>query len=68
MWHFFWIFSSLGLIIIIILQNPKAQAMGNQSQVFGGTRAAETIVSKITWVLTFLFFLFAIVICISEKC
>lgn len=57
-----WLFSSFFLILIVILQNPKAQAMGSQGQIFGGTRATEEFINKLTWVLALAFlFLTALV-------
>jgi protein translocase SecG subunit len=50
-----WTFSSFFLIIIIILQNPKAQSTSNQGQIFGGTRATEVGVYRVTWVLALIF-------------
>jgi protein translocase SecG subunit len=67
MLHTVWIVCSLALIFFIILHNPKSQGLGNQNQIFGVTRTAEENLTKITWVLTIIFFILTIVISISNN-
>ena len=67
MLHTIWIFCSLTLIFFIILHNPKSQGLGNQNQIFGVTRTAEENLTKVTWVLTIMFFILTIVISISNN-
>ena len=44
-----WFFCSIGLILSIMVHNPKSQGMIGQNQVFNGTRSAEETLDKITW-------------------
>jgi protein translocase SecG subunit len=67
MLHTIWIFCSVALIFFIILHNPKSQGLGNQNQIFGVTRTAEENLTKITWLLTIIFFILTIVISISNN-
>ena len=67
MLHTIWIFCSFALIFLIILHNPKSQGLGNQNQIFGVTRTAEENLTKITWLLTIIFFILTIVISISNN-
>ena len=52
-----WFFCSIGLILSIMVHNPKSQGMIGQNQVFNGTRSAEETLDKITWVLIGSFFI-----------
>jgi protein translocase SecG subunit len=67
MLHTIWIFCSIALIFFIILHNPKSQGLGNQNQIFGVTRTAEENLTKVTWILTIMFFVLTIVISISNN-
>lgn len=60
--HTIWVVCSLSLIFFIILHNPKAQSVSGQNQIFGSTRAGEENITKITWILTCLFFTLTIYI------
>ena len=51
-----WFFCSIGLILSIMVHNPKSQGMIGQNQVFNGTRSAEETLDKITWALVGSFF------------
>ena len=51
-----WFFCSIGLILSIMVHNPKSQGMIGQNQVFNGTRSAEETLDRITWVLIGTFF------------
>lgn len=62
-----WALSSFLLILIVILQNPKGQAVGNQNQFFGGTRATEDVINRITWALSLTFLFLTILISLSES-
>lgn len=62
MLHNIWILCSIVLIFLIILQNPKSQAISNQNKLFGSTRAAEDTTSKVTWVFVAMFFTLTIII------
>lgn len=53
-----WIFSALGLIVLVLLHSPKGDglgAIGGQAQLFTSTKSAETTLNRVTWVLTVLF-------------
>nr|BDA97611.1 preprotein translocase SecG subunit [Cryptomonas tetrapyrenoidosa] len=67
MLHTIWILCSLCLIFFIILHNPKSQGISGQNQIFGSTRAGEENITKITWILTFLFFALTIYISSSSS-
>lgn len=62
MLHNIWILCSIVLIFLIILQNPKSQAISNQNKLFGSTRAAEDTTSKVTWFFVAMFFTLTIII------
>jgi preprotein translocase subunit SecG len=51
-----WFFCSIGLILSIMVHNPKSQGMIGQNQVFNGTRSAEATLDKITWIFVVSFF------------
>jgi preprotein translocase subunit SecG len=67
MLHITWSFLSLLIILVIILQNPKAQSAGTQGQVFGGTRANEDLVNKLTWILSVIFLFLTILISVFDN-
>lgn len=53
-----WIFSALGLVVLVLLHSPKGDglgAMGGQAQLFTSTKSAETTLNRVTWILTALF-------------
>ena len=49
-------FCSIGLILSIMIHNPKSQGMIGQNQIFNGTRSAEETLDKITWFFVASFF------------
>mgnify|MGYP003347458676 CR=1 FL=1 len=67
MLHNLWIIISVSLIFFIILHNPKSQGLATQNQIFGATRTAEENINKITWALTFIFFILTIIISSLDK-
>ena len=62
-----WLFCSIGLILSIMVHNPKSQGMIGQNQVFNGTRSAEETLDKITWVLIGSFFTLTVYISTFSK-
>lgn len=53
-----WLFSAVGLIILVLLHSPKGDGLGGiggQAQLFTSTRSAETTLNRVTWTLTVLF-------------
>ena len=60
-------FCSIGLILSIMVHNPKSQGMIGQNQVFNGTRSAEETLDKITWVLIGSFFTLTVYISTFSK-
>lgn len=62
-----WFFCSVGLILSIMVHNPKSQGMIGQNQVFNGTRNAEQTLDKITWVLIGSFFTLTVYISTFSK-
>jgi protein translocase SecG subunit len=62
-----WFFCSIGLILSIMIHNPKSQGMIGQNQIFNGTRSAEETLDKITWFFVVLFFTLTICMSTSSK-
>ena len=62
-----WFFCSIGLILSIMVHNPKSQGMIGKNQVFNGTRSAEETLDKITWVLIGSFFTLTVYISTFSK-
>lgn len=62
-----WFFCSIGLILSIMVHNPKSQGMIGQNQGFNGTRSAEETLNKITWFLVCSFFILTVYISTSSK-
>jgi preprotein translocase subunit SecG len=62
-----WFFCSIGLILSIMIHNPKSQGMIVQNQIFNGTRSAEETLDKITWSFVVLFFTLTICMSTSSK-
>jgi preprotein translocase subunit SecG len=62
-----WLFCSIGLILSIMIHNPKSQGMIGQNQVFNGTRSAEETLNRITWFLVVTFFSLTVYISTSSK-
>jgi preprotein translocase subunit SecG len=62
-----WFFCSIGLILSIMVHNPKSQGMIGQNQVFNGTRSAEETLDKITLVLIGSFFTLTVYISTFSK-
>lgn len=53
-----WIFSAVGLIVLVLLHSPKGDGLGSlggQAQLFTSTKSAETTLNRVTWTLTVLF-------------
>jgi preprotein translocase subunit SecG len=53
-----WVFSALGLIVLVLLHSPKGDGLGGlggQAQLFTSTKSAETTLNRVTWTLTALF-------------
>jgi protein translocase SecG subunit len=62
-----WFFCSIGLILSIMIHNPKSQGMIGQNQIFNGTRSAEETLDKITWFFVAVFFTLTIYMSTSSK-
>jgi len=62
-----WFFCSIGLILSIMVHNPKSQGMIGQNQVFNGTRSAEETLDKITWFFVVSFFALTVYISTFSK-
>ena len=62
-----WFFCSIGLILSIMIHNPKSQGMIGQNQIFNGTRSAEETLDKITWFFVAVFFTLTIYRSTSSK-
>ncbi|NCJ07200.1 preprotein translocase subunit SecG [Synechococcales cyanobacterium C] len=53
-----WVFSCLGLIVLVLLHSPKGDGLGGiggQAQLFTSNKSAETTLNRVTWTLTVLF-------------
>ncbi|MBD2776627.1 preprotein translocase subunit SecG [Iningainema tapete] len=53
-----WVFSAVGLIILVLLHSPKGDgigAIGGQAQLFSSTKSAEETLNRVTWALTVIF-------------
>lgn len=53
-----WVFSAVGLTILVMLHSPKGDgigAIGGQAQLFSSAKSAETTLNRITWTLTVIF-------------
>lgn len=53
-----WVFSAVGLIILVLLHSPKGDgiaAIGGQAQLFSSTKSAENTLNRVTWTLTVVF-------------
>ncbi len=56
--QFIWLFSAIGLIILVLLHSPKGDGIGGiggQAQLFTSAKSAETTLNRITWALTIIF-------------
>ena len=62
-----WFLCSIGLILSIMIHNPKSQGMIGQNQIFNGTRSAEETLDKITWFFVVVFFTLTIYMSTSSK-
>jgi preprotein translocase subunit SecG len=53
-----WVFSAVGLIVLVLLHSPKGDgigAIGGQAQLFSSTKSAENTLNRVTWALTVIF-------------
>jgi preprotein translocase subunit SecG len=53
-----WVFSAIGLIVLVLLHSPKGDgigAIGGQAQLFSSTKSAENTLNRVTWALTVIF-------------
>lgn len=53
-----WVFSAVGLIVLVLLHSPKGDgigAIGGQAQLFSSTKSAENTLNRVTWALTVMF-------------
>jgi preprotein translocase subunit SecG len=52
-----WVFSAIGLIILVLLHSPKGEGLGigGQAQLFSSTKSAETTLNRVTWTLVVMF-------------
>jgi preprotein translocase subunit SecG len=60
---FIWMFSALGLTIMVLLHSPKGDGLGGiggQAQLFTSAKSAELTLNRITWVLTITFMVLTI--------
>ncbi len=60
-----WVFSALGLIILVLLHSPKGDGLGGlggQAQLFTSTKSAEVTLNRVTWALTVIFMGLAVVL------
>lgn len=62
-----WMFSSVLLIISIMIYNPKSQGMIGQNQILNGTRSAQDNLNKFTWIMIVIFFLLTIYLAALNK-
>ena len=62
-----WFFCSIGLILSIMIHNPKSQGMIGQNQIFNGPRSAEKTLDKITWFFVAVLFTLTIYMSTSSK-
>ncbi|MBD1843011.1 preprotein translocase subunit SecG [Cyanobacteria bacterium FACHB-63] len=56
--RFIWMFSAVGIVILVLLHSPKGDGLGGlggQAQLFTSTKSAETTLNRATWLLTILF-------------
>lgn len=60
-----WVFSAVGLTILVLLHSPKGDgvgAIGGQAQLFTSTKSAETTLNRVTWTLTVIFLSLTVVL------
>lgn len=60
-----WVFSAVGLTILVLLHSPKGDgvgAIGGQAQLFSSTKSAETTLNRVTWALTVIFLSLTVVL------
>lgn len=60
-----WVFSAVGLTILVLLHSPKGDgvgAIGGQAQLFTSTKSAETTLNRVTWALTVIFLSLTVVL------
>ncbi len=52
-----WVFSAVGLVILILLHSPKGDGLSltGQTQLFTSTKSAEATLNRVTWTLAVLF-------------
>ncbi len=62
-----WIITSMLLIFLILIHNPKAQNVAGQTQLFVSTRSSEATLNKLTWMLIIMFFSLATYMAIINK-
>nr|SCW23003.1 secG [Nemalion sp. H.1444] len=55
---FLWYFTTIILIVLILISNPKAEGLGilgGRSQLFSNTRQATTVLEGVIWTIIILF-------------
>lgn len=59
-----WMFSAVGITILVLLHSPKGDGLGigGQAQLFTSTKSAETSLNRITWVLTAIFMTITVIL------
>lgn len=62
---FLWYLISLVLIILILINNPKAEGLGNlssQNQLFTTNRTATSFLEVMTWISIVIFLCFTVIL------
>lgn len=64
-----WVFSALGLIVLVLLHSPKGDgigAIGGQAQLFSSTKSAENTLNRVTWALATIFLSLTVILSLPK--